>query len=292
LPEFLSGSVSNRSQQCCRSAARVGCVLEAVPAAGGDDDYSAVPLDEESLVRGGRVEAGLDLNPGLADGVAEALPHPLRRVPGGLRIRLEPDIGLDHGAWSVECGLEPSPRAGEGAVVGSSAITSVGRRASAMAIMTRWRRPPDSSCGNCSNRRAGSGTLTSARSSRASAREAHISMSWAPIRLVGFREVIGSWKTAPACERLASLLRSGDAATMSVPARLAHPLTAASAGSKPSAASPRTLLPDPDSPTRPYYLTGRDGQIHRAQGFHASGKAHRQAAGLERWPSRRRLVTR
>ncbi len=33
------------------------------------------------------------------------------------------------------------------AVVGSSAISSFGRRAIAMAITTRWRCPPDSSCG-------------------------------------------------------------------------------------------------------------------------------------------------
>jgi len=33
------------------------------------------------------------------------------------------------------------------AVVGSSAISSWGRQASAIAIMTRWRWPPDSWCG-------------------------------------------------------------------------------------------------------------------------------------------------
>ncbi len=33
------------------------------------------------------------------------------------------------------------------AVVGSSAISSLGSQASAMAIMTRWRMPPDSWCG-------------------------------------------------------------------------------------------------------------------------------------------------
>ena len=35
------------------------------------------------------------------------------------------------------------------AVVGSSAISSFGPQASAMAIITRWRMPPDSSCGYC-----------------------------------------------------------------------------------------------------------------------------------------------
>ena len=33
------------------------------------------------------------------------------------------------------------------AVVGSSAISSLGRQAMAMASSTRWRMPPDSSCG-------------------------------------------------------------------------------------------------------------------------------------------------
>jgi hypothetical protein len=33
------------------------------------------------------------------------------------------------------------------AVVGSSAISTFGRHASAMAIMTRWHIPPDSWCG-------------------------------------------------------------------------------------------------------------------------------------------------
>ena len=42
------------------------------------------------------------------------------------------------------------------AVVGSSAISTFGRHASAIAIITRWRMPPDSSCGYWSSRRAGS----------------------------------------------------------------------------------------------------------------------------------------
>ncbi len=33
------------------------------------------------------------------------------------------------------------------AVVGSSAISSFGSQASAMAIITRWRMPPENSCG-------------------------------------------------------------------------------------------------------------------------------------------------
>ena len=42
------------------------------------------------------------------------------------------------------------------AVVGSSAISTLGRQDSAMAIITRWRMPPESSCGYWPMRRAGS----------------------------------------------------------------------------------------------------------------------------------------
>ena len=38
------------------------------------------------------------------------------------------------------------------AVVGSSAISSAGSLASAIAIITRWRWPPESWCGNASSR--------------------------------------------------------------------------------------------------------------------------------------------
>ena len=51
------------------------------------------------------------------------------------------------------------------AVVGSSANSRVGPQASAMAIITRWRMPPDSSWGYWPSRRSGSGMRTS-RSSR------------------------------------------------------------------------------------------------------------------------------
>ena len=46
------------------------------------------------------------------------------------------------------------------AVVGSSANSSLGPQASATAIITRWRMPPDSSCGYCDRRCSGSGMPT------------------------------------------------------------------------------------------------------------------------------------
>ena len=47
------------------------------------------------------------------------------------------------------------------AVVGSSAISSAGRQASAIAIIARWRMPPESWCGYSRARRSGSGMRTS-----------------------------------------------------------------------------------------------------------------------------------
>ena len=46
------------------------------------------------------------------------------------------------------------------AVVGSSAMTSSGSHDSAMAIMARWRMPPEYSCGYMSTRRSGWGMCT------------------------------------------------------------------------------------------------------------------------------------
>ena len=46
------------------------------------------------------------------------------------------------------------------AVVGSSAISSVGSQHSAMAIITRWRIPPENSCGYDLARRAALGMCT------------------------------------------------------------------------------------------------------------------------------------
>ena len=46
------------------------------------------------------------------------------------------------------------------AVVGSSAMSSLGRPASASAIITRCRMPPENSCGQASTRRAADGTPT------------------------------------------------------------------------------------------------------------------------------------
>ena len=58
------------------------------------------------------------------------------------------------------------------AEVGSSAISTLGPQASAMAIITRWRMPPDSWCGKRSSTPRASGMRTSSSMRRASARAA------------------------------------------------------------------------------------------------------------------------
>ena len=58
------------------------------------------------------------------------------------------------------------------AVVGSSAISNAGLHASAMAIMTRWRMPPDIWCGYSSTRCSGEGMPVFCMSSTARSRAA------------------------------------------------------------------------------------------------------------------------
>ena len=76
------------------------------------------------------------------------------------------------------------------AVVGSSAMRMSGSQASAMAIMTRWRMPPECSCGYCFMRFSGSLTLTSRSISTARSHACCLlrsvcsrmaSMSWCPM---------------------------------------------------------------------------------------------------------------
>ncbi len=89
------------------------------------------------------------------------------------------------------------------AVVGSSAISSLGSQAIAIAIITRCCWPPDICDGNIEMRRSGSGMPTSA--SRSTARlcacapvspmcSRSVSSIWKPTVNTGFSDVIGSWK--------------------------------------------------------------------------------------------------
>ena len=89
------------------------------------------------------------------------------------------------------------------AVVGSSAISSFGLQASAIAIITRWRMPPEAGADSCATRSrdAGCRPAAAARSrARAPAPRRRLSCSriasmiWSPTVKTGFSEVIGSWK--------------------------------------------------------------------------------------------------
>ena len=92
------------------------------------------------------------------------------------------------------------------AVVGSSAIIRSGSPASASAITTRWRIPPENSCGYALKRPAGCSIPTASRSSIAFSNAALpasfvvlviVSSNCAPIVINGLREVKGSWKIIP-----------------------------------------------------------------------------------------------
>ena len=89
------------------------------------------------------------------------------------------------------------------AVVGSSAMSSSGSEASAIAIITRCRMPPENSCGYWSSRARGVCTPTSASSSTARSTASGFvasvwsriaSTSWYPIVFTGFSDPSASWK--------------------------------------------------------------------------------------------------
>jgi len=87
------------------------------------------------------------------------------------------------------------------AVVGSSAISTEGSHSRLMPIITRWRNPPDSSCGYCRRRRRGSEIRTRSRIRRAlCSASRHVTCRWrtstsascVPMRKCGVSAVIGS----------------------------------------------------------------------------------------------------
>ena len=103
------------------------------------------------------------------------------------------------------------------AVVGSSAISSFGLQAMAMAIITRWHWPPDIWCGKEPRRSSGSAMPTSVSSSMARARRCARSMPmwkrstssiWKPTVKHGLRLAIGSWKII--AMSLPTILRRSD----------------------------------------------------------------------------------
>ena len=150
------------------------------------------------------------------------------------------------------------------AVVGSSANSMVGPQAMAMAIITRWRMPPDSSCGYWSRRRSASGMRTSVSSRLAVALASSRPMPrWLrsgssicrPIFISGFSDVIGSWKIIAISLPHTPRMSFGARPRMSCPSkRTAPPRWVPRRGTRPMMVRDSTVLPEPDSPTTPSAL--------------------------------------
>ncbi len=147
------------------------------------------------------------------------------------------------------------------AVVGSSAMITLGSFAIAIAIMARWRMPPEYSCGNARARRAASGMPTTLSSSTARACAAcsesfesctrRASLICCPTEYTGVSADSGSWNTMASSlprtrDSWASFISSSDRPSNSIAPRIS-----AVEGSRPMTASDDTDLPDPDSPTIP-----------------------------------------
>ena len=148
------------------------------------------------------------------------------------------------------------------AVVGSSAINSSGLHANAMAIMTRWRMPPENWCGYSSIRFSAPGIPTMFRSSMARLRASLAdnfkcriidSVICFPIVNTGFSEVMGSWKIMAMRLPRRSRISSSLIFNRSCPSKMTSPpvILPGGLGIKRMTESDVTLLPDPDSPTRP-----------------------------------------
>ena len=135
-----------------------------------------------------------------------------------------------------------------------------------MAIMARWRMPPENSCGYWRARCFGCGMPTSWRRLTASSVASFFDISrwtmktseiWLPTRCTGLSAVRGSWKImlifAPRMLRISS---SGSF-RRSWPRKNTSPLMRASfLVTSPITVRKLTLLPEPDSPTTPRVSPG------------------------------------
>ena len=149
------------------------------------------------------------------------------------------------------------------AVVGSSAISSVGRQTSAIAIITRWRKPPESWCGYCCEPALGAPMPTArsiamlARSRRSVAQPAMQAQYLGDLEADGERRVEARHRLL---EDHADAIAAHGAHRAVGERRQIFAIEQDAAGLR----SPRggdgisrmidiaeTLLPQPDSPTRP-----------------------------------------
>ena len=147
------------------------------------------------------------------------------------------------------------------AVVGSSAISSFGRQASAIAIITRWRMPPEKRCGYSLQRaraRRDAHALEDAQRlrlarPRRAGRGDSVSASaiWKPTVSTGLRLVIGSWKIIAISLPRTLRISSSRSASRSRPSSSDAALDRGRSPPRRSRMSDSavTLLPEPDSPT-------------------------------------------
>ena len=147
------------------------------------------------------------------------------------------------------------------AVVGSSAMSSFGSHARAIAIMTRCRMPPENWCGYSPTRSLALGRPTRSRTSTARSSASFLLTSrcsstasaicW-PTVCVGFSEDSGSWKIIPISSPRILRISSGLSPVSSRPASLIEPAAMwPPLGSSCMIVSAVIVLPQPDSPTTP-----------------------------------------
>ena len=138
-------------------------------------------------------------------------------------------------------------------------MISSGSSASAIAMITRWRMPPDSSCGYARTRCLSMHISSSRSPACANACFFEIrscacimSTNWSPTRVTGLSAFIADWKTIETfCQRNVRS-SSRDRVTRSSPRkRMLPPVTRAVGGKICIIAFATVLFPQPDSPARP-----------------------------------------
>ena len=147
------------------------------------------------------------------------------------------------------------------AVVGSSAISSFGSLASAIAIITRCRMPPENWCGYSSTRSRARGMPTRSSTSTARSMASFLDTSrcsgttsaiCAPTVWVGLSEESGSWKIMPISSPRTLRISTGSSPVISRPLSLMEPpAIRPPLGSRSMIDSAVIVLPQPDSPTMP-----------------------------------------
>ena len=170
------------------------------------------------------------------------------------------------------------------AVVGSSQRRTAGSDAIAIAIVTRWRIPPDSSCGKACARRERLADADEVEQRDAAGPtpdgagavdEATTSATWLPTVCTGSSALRASWNTIAIRPRRCRRAGAGRPTPASWPSSETVPeSTRAAAGSSPMIARKVRLLPLPDSPTIPSERPG--GNRERD----AIDDGRRHAAGL------------